>query len=673
MKQAIILVISFVVSTCNCLADDKNIKVTVTPEELLVGGQVHIECGLDGEWKLPLRWAKIVIRNGSGERILRTAMNVEGEVASYDYKIPEDEVEGIWKFKCVVKDQVNRVNDSQNIAVSAAPSDNPPDVDVEPPQGGYLDSPIEAHNTIMSYEGPATCLVCHQKEAGEMLNSLHMQWSGPTPDLTNSGGQELGKSNGGINTFCTYAMSSKAACFSCHVRGDGNAPHPAQAEDVDCLMCHSDTYQRKFVVDPENTKTVININGIEKTYQFGREDEFGNYTTEPDYDKMTPGTSMVNVARTVHMPTNASCLRCHAKAGGGDWTKRGDMGMSSVDPPVEEDVHLSKKGAALSCVNCHSALNHKISGRGIDLRQTEAPRPTCQACHTSAPHQDTTLNRHAKGQVGCQVCHIREYAKGGETEMSRDWLSPVWNQAFCSGQGGFVGEEVKKAYVQPEYVWFDGTSYVYNIGETIELDERGILPMAKAHGSPFDGKSSIVPIKRHSTNMARHESGQIVTPSIMWMFMTGDFHRAVEEGMQEQNMAGRYTIVAADAEMLITHGVEPKENAPACSECHDDSGSTPDGEKMLPLAALGYHNIAASVNSCTLCHEKKSLGWKQLHAKHREDDISCVSCHSGEPSGFTEPQSQLCSSCHEKKSWKDEGHKKHLEKGYDCVTCHTFS
>nr|WP_320009482.1 hypothetical protein [uncultured Desulfobulbus sp.] len=31
------------------------------------------------------------------------------------------------------------------------------------------------------------------------------------------------------------------------------------------------------------------------------------------------------------------------------------------------------------------------------------------------------MNRHALGQVSCQECHIREFAKGGATEMTKDW------------------------------------------------------------------------------------------------------------------------------------------------------------------------------------------------------------------------------------------------------------
>ncbi len=148
---------------------------------------------------------------------------------------------------------------------------------------------IEAHATITEYVGPATCIACHDKEAHEALNSVHMQWKGPTPELTNTDGEWLGKAFKGINTFCTYAMTSQGACFSCHVRADGNAPHPPEVLDVDCLMCHSDIYQRKFVHDPENTLTVVNVLGDTMTYVMEHLDADGNFkkmrTTLPsNYD-----------------------------------------------------------------------------------------------------------------------------------------------------------------------------------------------------------------------------------------------------------------------------------------------------------------------------------------------------------------------------------------------------
>lgn len=681
MKKAVITICLSVMLSGFSHAADKSIGMSAIPEQVLPGDVVNLQCNGEGEWQASLTKAKIVIKDALGQTVVRRGnMIIDGIEANYNFVVPVDAPIGSWGYKCVLSDRSGVQKSSSVFAVTEPqvvepPVEPPVDPPTDPAPGDYVEGSIPAHNTIVAYDGPATCVSCHQKEADEMLDSLHMTWSGPTPELVNTNGEELGKAIGGINTFCTYAVSSKGACYSCHVRADGNAPHPAEREDVDCLMCHSDTYQRKFVSDPENPVVVEDIYGETKEYVFGLVDDQGNYTTVPDYDKMPEGTDMVNVARTVHLPTTQSCLRCHATAGGGDWTKRGDIGRSSANSTREEDVHLAKDGANLSCVNCHSALNHKVAGRGIDLRQTETDVETsCVACHDSTPHSNATLNDHSQGQVSCQVCHIREYAKGGETEMARDWRTPVWNPAFCSGQGGFVGEEIKEANVKPEYVWFDGTSYVYNVGETISPDERGVYTMAKAQGAPFDGRSSIVPIKRHFTVMPLHESGKIIPPAIMWMFMTGDFDVAVQKGMEEQGMSGEYSLVEADAEMLITHGVDPKEKAPSCVECHDGSGSTPDGSGMLPFDQLGYHQVPEAVLSCTLCHESKTMGWEAMHQGHREDNVSCSSCHTPEPTGFIKEKSALCSSCHENKSWKtDEGHKKHYEKGLDCIDCHSFS
>jgi len=553
---------------------------------------------------------------------------------------------------------------------------------------------IPEHDSIQSYEGPQTCIACHDQEARDMLDSLHMQWSGPTPDLTNTDdGERIGKGDWGINTFCTYAPSSKGACYSCHVRADGNAPHAPSLEDVDCLMCHQDAYTRSFEADPENSITVTNIEGEIKTYVFGKVDGDGNY--------LTTSNASVELARTVHMPTKQSCLRCHAKAGGGDWTKRGDMGLNTADPTADEDVHMAsiaKGGAGLDCVSCHGGTGHKIGGRGIDLRETEAPAPKCSDCHGTNPHgsnysptsrterpSDAYIrDRHGNEGVACATCHIDKYAKGGATEVSRDWLAPHWNPAFCAGQGGFVGHEVKQSDLTPEYVLFDGTSYVYNINDQAEdLDGDGLIDMAKANGTLFDGKTQIVPIKPHYSVMPVNDAtNEIIPPTIMWMFMTGDFDQAVQEGMKEFGYSGGYTMKKVEAEMLIAHGVAPKEKAKKCADCHDFTGETPAGYGPIDFTALGYHTWPAKVKSCTLCHESESMSWRSMHNKHAEEmGKGCVGCHTTEPTGWVEEPTRggLCNNCHEGETYSSARslHKKHAEAEHGgmrttCTDCHTF-
>jgi hypothetical protein len=702
------------------LADYGDVAVTINPTPVFLGNLVKITA-TGSNFADNLVYGEVDIRNEDDDKILDDAKmtRVDSRTFTYTYSIPVFEEPGEWEVKCklytdeddndkkvsmtVVEDDGTRphtpdcpdndidgyrdascggsdCNDS-NVSINPGASEICGDGTDQDCSGADLscmvDPPvlIETHQDITSYDGPATCIACHEDAANEMLTSLHMQWAGPTPDLTNTNGEELGKAVGGINTFCTYAMSSGGACFSCHVRLDGNAPHAPDVNDVDCLMCHNDTYQRRTVTDPDNTETVDNVLGETKTYEFGAQDGDGNYSNMPNFDAMPSGTTMVDLARNVHLPTRKSCLRCHAKAGGGDWTKRGDIGLSTANPDFVEDVHMSPDGADLSCQACHATeSSHTVGGRGIDLRQTEATNPTCQACHGAEPHDDSTLNRHASGQVSCQVCHIREFGKGGATEISRDWLSPHWNPAFCAGQGGFVGHEVKKANVRPEYTWFDGTSYVYNVGEQITPDTDGSYAMAKANGAAFDGKSKIVPIKRHITNIPLHESGQIIAPKIMRMFMTGDFDQAVSEGMVDQGLEGDYTMVDGYAEMLITHGVDPASSAPSCGECHDGSGQTADGTGMIPFGSLGYQQFPSD-NMCALCHGNEQMNWQGMHVKHVDDKgISCISCHTAPPQGLTTNRRSLCASCHDYESESDlqKIHRKHVEKDIDCTTCHAI-
>jgi hypothetical protein len=282
------------------------------------------------------------------------------------------------------------------------------------------------------------------------------------------------------------------------------------------------------------------------------------------------------------------------------------------------------------------------------------------------------------------TCHIDAFGKGGATEMSRNWLEPHWNQAFCAGQGGFVGHEVKEANVTPEYVLFDGTSNVYNIGDkALDLDGNGIIDMAKANGTLFDGVTKVVPIKRHLSNMPVNDAtNEIIPPTIMWQFMTGVFDEAVQRGMDEFGYAGPYTMVDVEAEMMIAHGVAPKSKAKQCSTCHNMSGETPAGYGPIDFGKLGYHTWPAKVKSCTLCHSAKTMRWQDFHNKHAEEmGKGCIGCHTTEPTGWIEPPTRdgLCNNCHSGRTYSSaqDLHKEHAEAEHGmhttCTDCHTFA
>jgi hypothetical protein len=75
---------------------------------------------------------------------------------------------------------------------------------------------IPEHMSITAYEGPRTCIQCHEEQALEMYSSVHYQWTGMTPYVTNIQGQ-AGKGELGFNTYCgTVITSRRIACWSCH-------------------------------------------------------------------------------------------------------------------------------------------------------------------------------------------------------------------------------------------------------------------------------------------------------------------------------------------------------------------------------------------------------------------------------------------------------------------------
>ncbi|MDD3816330.1 MAG: hypothetical protein PHZ02_17000 [Desulfocapsaceae bacterium] len=515
----------------------------------------------------------------------------------------------------------------------------------------------------------AKCLTCHDGEGFQSANSLHGMMATAAPKVTNISGdsQKLNE----INTFCSYpnpAMAG-AACLSCHPTL-GKFEN-LTAADLDCLQCHNDAYKRSFPGDPDpaNHDTVVDWQGNTKTYiPADKDNATGEFYVAFNWAAM-PGLTALDLIRGVQRPTTTTCLNCHAKAGGGDWTKRGDLGLNSANPTSSQDVHLASVangGAGLSCTSCHTPSSHKIPGRGIDLRPTEGGSvKACIECHVgmdtgghAAAGRRSEPDRHT-ARVACQSCHIPAFAKGGATEMWRDWTIPTWNQALCSGQGAWAGEEHKVANVAPDHVFFDGTSYVYSLGQTLSKVDpiSGYDMMADANGdiNGVLGVSKLVPIKRHQSKMAVMSSGtdvgKVIPFDVVWQFKTGLSDEAAERGKTYAGFSGSHEWKWLEAEMAINHGVSPAANVAACTSCHHASRDFLI-ETETKLDKLGYHlkdadkngviNAADKAIICSQCHAEKAFkrDWEQMHAHTQKGSgIGCTFCHDIErpERGLTEP------------------------------------
>ncbi len=500
-----------------------------------------------------------------------------------------------------------------------------------------------AHLTIQQYSGPETCLACHLIQAEDMFGSVHYQWTGETPAVTNISGN-AGKAQLAFNSYCGSPLSSRrSTCAACHA-GNGKAPismmNNAQLANIDCLLCHQDAYKRK-PAGPFETVAYTDYLGTPRTWQMSIENAAGDFQYEPDEANMS--ISLLEAARTVHLPTRASCLRCHAGAAGSDGAKRGDLSSVSINPPLASDFHMSSTGENFDCQYCHLFLDHKVLGRGLDLRPTDFRWSfTCTDCHVQQPHFATSdsarLNRHTS-RVACQTCHIPTFAKDMSTEMSRNWSTPVWSAGMFNGQGGYKPSETRASNVTPTYKWYDGTSQLYALGQSVSVNGSGEYDLALPRGGINSWASQIYPMKEHRSNAARHTAtGQMIPHSAFTYFVTGDFARAVQDGMAYAGLTGGYSLVTVHEFQTINHGVVPKANSLACGKCHSYySGGAP--VVMDLQGKLGYAPKKPMSDLCNDCHGNENGNFANIHSRHVDRTnylYDCSYCHN-----FTRPERGL--------------------------------
>lgn len=469
------------------------------------------------------------------------------------------------------------------------------------------------------YNGTKTCLTCHYGEALEVHSSVHYQWKGDNSSLVNDDGTPTGKF-GGINDFCiypdinwigkmtnTYGESVDGGCGKCHA-GLGIKPSPdatiEQLENIDCLICHSGSYKRK----------VDMVGGV--------------YRFVPDVQNM--GMSILEAAVDIALPSNDACLNCHTKSGGGNNYKRGDIEEAHRNPSRNFDVHLSRSengGAGLKCTDCHTTLNHEISGRGVDLRPGAGSDVRCENCHTTSPHGSSRLNKHTK-KIDCTVCHIPTFAKSAPTDMYRHWDKPG---EFIASKGLFEPAIDFGSNEIPMYKFWNGNSYIYQFGDAATPGDSGRILMAGPIGDVNDVNSKIFAFKHHKADQPIDPiTNQLLPLKIGLFFQSGDINNAVEIGA---NLVGwgynGHEFAPTERYMGIFHGVEPKENALNCNDCHY-SGT------RLDFSNLGYSPRETRDNKplCASCHRDKSGEWSQseffdrVHRKHVDEKrISCNNCH----------------------------------------------
>jgi hypothetical protein len=356
---------------------------------------------------------------------------------------------------------------------------------------------------IMQYEGPKTCLQCHEEMTvtwpdgvravdtiEDVIDTSHFRSFHPGNGLSTYGfdgrnvngeaggppipAGKIGRAWGVTGTFTWTGWAQlirtkpesaggetvirSEGCGQCHIGGMYGPPTdmvmPFTIRDknrehaIDCLICHSASYDmnERYVVD----------DGVGLRWNQDRS---------------------MKAALSVTRPQARMCLRCHQHNMGGD-SYHGNEAAQSLGHENKRLLHAAKRGTAygpaedvharagLDCLDCHTARGHKIArGRaGVDLISNDLPDVdvACELCHTDAPHYkdpraSAILNGHT-ARVACETCHITRLSD--DNMVLVDWLDPVWDpeEGIYSPRLVLKSGDVREAV---EYLWFNNKGTIF--------------------------------------------------------------------------------------------------------------------------------------------------------------------------------------------------------------------
>jgi hypothetical protein len=351
--------------------------------------------------------------------------------------------------------------------------------------------------------------------------------------------------------------------------------------------------------------------------------------------------SMDEAARSVHRPVRSNCLQCHAKAGGGDAVKRGDLSLAHSNTSDSSfDVHMATSGADLVCQDCHTFTDHRVAGRGSDLRPTDSTAVLeCTNCHADmarGEHEGSTLDRHT-ARVACQTCHIPVYAKDAAdsaateaTEVHRVWLETH------SSSAPFHPVMEKRNDLVPEYRFWNRLSDNSLLGDVAAIDsDTGRYPTSRPVGDVADPDSKLYAFKYKTAQQPISLStGQLVALDTSVYFATGDADAATQQGLVNMGLDATepYSWVETDTFQMLNHEVGPSDRALECADCHGGTA------RMDLQGDLGYALKGPVATVCSQCHGRESSeGFLETHDEHvREKKYDCSWCHN-----FSRPERNL--------------------------------
>jgi octaheme c-type cytochrome (tetrathionate reductase family) len=504
-------------------------------------------------------------------------------------------------------------------------------LDCRTPSGGY--DAVSLHSgyfTENPYTGTAQCLNCHGKIGDDVMTTAHWKWQGTVTGIAGLEGTTHGKTDL-INNFCQAVPSNEGRCSQCHI-GYGWQDKSfdfGNPRNIDCLACHDQTGTYKKVAAPSAAQPVAG--GPEPTVDLQR------------------------VARSVGMnggvPPSSTCVFCHARAGGDDNVKHGDINsrfaLTTPDDPANpsddpfdrtEDVHMGVDGGNMKCVACHQ-VKKDVSGNMIDHgiggfmyhSTDEGSMKDCTDCHGSATsvHIGTSVENiiRSHGRLACQTCHIPAIARKVATYTDWKWnlagsdTPPAECPAEPKGvdaKGGLRVTYSKQkgcftwgTNVRPTLRYYDGKWNRMIVGFNDKWTTQPV-DLGSPTASYRDPEAMIYPFKlmtgnqvadrNNRTMFVPHLYGAAAGPNAYWsrfdwvgsLTDAANYLPAYNAGAQV--FSGEVEFVNTVMLLKVDHEVAPKEQAygynNGCADCHFST--------QIDWAALGWTADPAEGGTQTL-------------------------------------------------------------------------
>ena len=448
----------------------------------------------------------------------------------------------------------------------------------------------ELYFELRPYEGTVTCLMCHEEDGAQMLDSAHFKWEGKVENVVGVEGMTLGK-NQLLNNFCIAVPTNEGRCTMCHAGygyKDGNYDF-SDPLNIDCLSCH---------------------------------DQTGTYAKAKKTAGMpVPTVDLQAVAASIRIgsePTRKACLFCHKSAGGGDNVKHGDLSSDLIAPARENDVHMSADGANFNCIDCHGNnhdpktgdYNHGIAGMPVHSVH-EGEMKQCDDCHGSQQtiHRGTAAETWLTDEtwhqnLACQVCHIPAIARKKATKTEWYWSEAgdfdrvpveIPDTGGMKDYDKMKGEFVWEMNVRPALRYFNGKWKRKFVNVDDKYDSEPIA-LATPVGEYTDGM--IYPFKLMKGNQPVDPTTKTILVPHLFGFAGGpnpywvkyDWNLALQDAaaVTGQDYSGTYGLAETEAFLTVNHEIAPAEMAlgagivpDACMDCHQTPG-------LVDWEALGW-------------------------------------------------------------------------------------